>query len=79
MTGHQADTTDFNNDDWRAALTQFDIWLALPDVERPAWLADLAQREPALHARLLGLIAADHEADAAQFLQAPHRPRHAAA
>ena len=54
---------------WRAAMAQFDAWLALPETERAAWLAALAQNDPALHAHTLSLIAADREADARSFLR----------
>ncbi len=56
---------------WRAALSQFDVWLTLPETERAAWLGALALREPALHARVESLIAADQAADARSFLRAP--------
>ena len=55
-------------DPQRAALAQFDVWLALPESDQTAWLAALAQREPELHARISQLIAADREAEAVSFL-----------
>ena len=55
-------------DPQRAALAQFDLWLALPESAQAAWLEAFAQREPALHARICQLIAADREAEAASFL-----------
>jgi serine/threonine-protein kinase len=54
---------------WQAAMTRFDAWLALPEIERPAWLAALAREDEALHARVESLIGADREADAQSFLR----------
>ena len=58
----------------RAALAQFDAWLALPAAEQAGWLAALAHRDSALHARVEALIAADREAEALAFLQAGAAP-----
>ena len=63
-----ADDSTSDPDPQRAALAQFDVWLALPDSDQAAWLDALAQREPALYARISQLIAADREAEAASFL-----------
>jgi len=43
-------------DPQRAAMAQFDAWLALPEAERAAWLAALAQRDAPVHARVQRLI-----------------------
>ena len=58
----------------RAAMAQFDAWLALPEAERAAWLAALAQRDAPVHARVQRLIEADREADAQAFLDALDAP-----
>ena len=58
-------------DPQRAAMTQFDTWLALPEAEQVPWLAALAQRDAPVHALVQRLIEADREADAQAFLDAP--------
>ncbi len=58
-------------DPQRAAMAQFDAWLALPEAERSDWLAALARRDAPVHARVQRLIEADREADAQAFLDAP--------
>ena len=65
----QDDLSDI--DPQRAAMAQFDAWLALPDTERVAWLAALAHRDVPVHARVQRLIEADRQADAQAFLVSP--------
>ena len=50
------------------AADAFDAWAELPESERDAWLAALAADRPDVHARLLALIRADRDAEAAAFL-----------
>ena len=72
--GDKSDKCDKSDDErWRAALALFESWLALPDAQRPAWLATLARDDPALHGRLETLITADHDAEAGSFLNV-HEP-----
>ncbi len=61
-------------DPQRAAMAQFDAWLALPEAERAAWLAALARRDALTHARVQRLIEADRDAEAQAFLDAPDEP-----
>jgi len=58
---------------WRDALALFDCWLDAPPTERAALLARWQVEQPALHERLLTLMAADDAAEAEQFL-APATP-----
>ncbi|MBS0419701.1 MAG: serine/threonine protein kinase [Proteobacteria bacterium] len=55
----------------RAALAQFDNWAQLPEADRAQWLMALADREPAVHGRLMALIVADQKANEQPFLQLP--------
>ena len=55
----------------RAALAQFDTWVELADGDRPQWLMALADRDPAVHERLMALIVADEKANAQPFLKPP--------
>ena len=55
---------------WADALAAFDTWAELADDARAAWLASMAADRPALHARLLSLIAADRDAEDRSFLSA---------
>jgi len=52
----------------QSALQLFEAWLDLDEAQRAALLARVAAEDPATHARLLKLIAADHAADEAHFL-----------
>ena len=67
-----AERVDETADDpraWADALGAFDAWAELPDDRRGPWLAALAAGQPALHARLQSLIAADRDAEARSFLR----------
>ena len=72
--GDKSDKSDKSDAErWRAALAMFESWLALPNAQRPAWLATLARDDPALHGRLETLITADRDAEAGSFLNV-HEP-----
>ncbi len=55
----------------QAAFEAFDRWLALAADEQAGWLDALATRDPALHRRVVDLIAADGAAEARRFLSLP--------
>lgn len=55
----------------RAALAQFDTWAELAEDSRAQWLTALADRDPALHKRLMALIVADQKANEQPFLNPP--------
>jgi len=55
----------------RAALAHFDTWMELAEGDRPQWLMALADRDPAVHERLMALIVADEKANAQPFLKPP--------
>ena len=55
----------------RDALSLFDQWLALPEGERAAWLAGLAQTQPGLLPQLKAMIQADQQAEEQGFLAQP--------
>jgi serine/threonine-protein kinase len=53
-----------------SAMLQFDRWLDADDIERARLLRNLATSRPAVHSRLVKLIAADTAAESAHFLEA---------
>ena len=53
---------------WRTALPLFDRWMQADAGQRAALLAQVHADDPALHAQLLALIAADAAAERAHFL-----------
>jgi serine/threonine-protein kinase len=55
----------------RAALAQFDTWEELAEENRAQWLSALADRDPAVHKRLMALILADEKANEQPFLKPP--------
>jgi len=55
----------------RAALSHFDTWAELAEEDRAQWLSALADRDPALHKRLMALIVADQRANEQPFLKPP--------
>jgi eukaryotic-like serine/threonine-protein kinase len=58
-------------DAWRQAMAAFEHWLALPEAERDAWLAQVAQAQVAYLPRLQAMIEADGRAEALDFLSKP--------
>lgn len=69
MTEHDASVHDAAAV-WRAALPLFDRWIEAGAAERSALLARLRADDPALHAQMLKLIAADAAAEETHFLGA---------
>lgn len=53
---------------WREVMALFDRWLEAEPARQAELLAQCQAQQPALHTRLLALIAADEAAEAGQFL-----------
>lgn len=53
---------------WNSALRAFDQWIEGDEAQRAQLLEQLAEADPDMHANVLRLIAADREAESAQFL-----------
>jgi eukaryotic-like serine/threonine-protein kinase len=60
-------------------MAGFEAWLDQPEAERPAFLAELAARQPELLARVRAMIEADARAEGAAFLAEPAASAAAAA